>query len=119
MIKFLKSEEMEWKQPAPNVNCKIITGKNITAQLVLLEKGTTMAAHNHVEEQIGYVIEGKVEFLIGPNHEPKIAEAGTWVFFGSNEIHGVIDTPEKAMILDIFGPVRKDYLHLAVDMTKG
>lgn len=119
MAKFVKIEEMEWKQPAPNINAKIVTGKKITAQLVHLEKGTTMDAHSHVEEQLGYVIEGKLEFILGPARESHIAEAGTFFCFEPNEIHGVRDTLEKTVVLDIFGPVRKDYLHLAVDMTEG
>ena len=109
---------MEWKHPAPNINCKIVTGNHITAQLVHLEKGTTMDPHKHVEEQLGFVLEGKLEFIVGPNHASHIAEAGTVFYFESNEIHGVRNTLEKTVVIDIFGPVRKDYLHLAVRMTE-
>lgn len=118
MVKFVKTEEMEWKQLTPLIKAKIVTGNHITAQLVYLEKGTTMDTHQHVEEQLGFVLEGKLEFVVGPNHESHIVEAGTIFYFESNEIHGVRDTPEKTVVIDIFGPVRKDYLHLAVDMTE-
>ncbi len=117
MVKFVKTEEMEWKKLTPLIKAKIVTGNHITAQLVHLEKGTTMEAHQHTEEQLGFVLEGKLEFIVGPNRESHIVEAGTIFYFEPNEIHGIRDTPETTVVIDIFGPVRKDYLHLAVNMT--
>ncbi|MFQ6124340.1 MAG: cupin domain-containing protein [Candidatus Heimdallarchaeota archaeon] len=119
MVKFVRTEEMDWKQLTPLIKAKIVTGNHITAQLVHLEKGTTMEVHQHTEEQLGFVLDGKLKFIVGPNHESHIVEAGSIFYFESNEIHGVGDTPEKTVVIDIFGPVRKDYLHLAVDMTEG
>ena len=117
MAKFLKSEEIEWKQPAPGINSKIANGKNATMMYVHLEKGTTMKVHNHPEEQLGYIIEGKLEFIVGPNHESQIVDTGMFYYFDSNEFHGVRNTIEKTVLMDIFGPVRQDYLHLAVQMN--
>ena len=116
MVKFVKAEEMEWEQPNKNIYCKIVTGKKSTLMLVHLDIGTTMDPHNHEEEQLGYVIEGKFEFIVGPNHVSHIVEAGDFYFFDSNEIHGIRNTLKKTILVDLFAPARKDYLHLAKSM---
>jgi len=113
MVKFVKSDEMKWEQPQKNIQCKIVTGKKSTLMLVHLEKGTAMNPHSHEEEQLGYVFEGKFEFIVGSNHESHIVEAGDFYFFDSNEIHGIRNTFEKSILVDLFAPERKDYLHLA------
>ena len=89
----------------------------MTVQLVELKNGTTMEMHRHVEEQLGFVIKGKIEFTFGPNQQSKIAEAGMFFFFGSDESHGIRDTSENTLIVDVFGPARKSYLPLAILMT--
>ena len=85
--------------------------------LVDMEKGTAMEPHQHPEEQLGFVFEGAVAFIVGPDRELHTVRSGSFFFFESNESHGV-RVPEKTLILATFGPSRKDYLHLAIHMNK-
>ncbi len=117
-MKVLNTADIDWsKHPLiPEVSVKLVTGKNVMAQLVLLEKGASMEPHKHVEEQLGYVIKGKIEFLVGPDKELHVVEAGSFFFFESNEVHEVRSILETALVVDVFSPIREDYLHVAFQM---
>ncbi|MHA2143528.1 MAG: cupin domain-containing protein [Candidatus Thorarchaeota archaeon] len=117
-MKVLNTKEIDWKKHplVPEVSAKLVTGKNVMAQLVRLEKGATMEPHKHAEEQLGYVLEGKIEFLVGPDKELHVVGAGSFFFFSSNEVHEVRSILETALVVDVFSPIRKDYLDHAFRM---
>ena len=66
-----------------------------------LEKDAKIPIHNHKEHQIGYVIEGKIKFLI--ENGDFIAQAGDSYVFDSNEKHGALII-EKAEVIEVFHP---------------
>jgi quercetin dioxygenase-like cupin family protein len=72
----------------------------------LLEKDAKIPIHNHKEHQIGYVINGKVNFLT--ENGDFIAKTGDSYVFDSNEKHGAIIL-EKSEIIEVFHPLREDY----------
>jgi quercetin dioxygenase-like cupin family protein len=118
MAKVIDSRIIEWKQLGESIRAKIVTGKHTTAQIVLLKKGTTMDVHSHPSEQLGYVLEGKTEFIYGKDKKTFIVGPGMFFFFESNEPHGVRSVLRDTTVLDLFGPARKDYASLAVRLTK-
>ena len=118
VAKFVNTEEMDWKRSPVNTDIVAVTGKKIGGLLARLKKGTTMEPHKHVEEQLGFVIQGAVEWVVGPKLKSHITEAGTFYFFESNEIHGVRNTLKRTILLDMFGPPMKALNHLAVRMHK-
>ncbi len=71
------------------------------------EKGAVGAMHSHPHEQIGYIVSGSIELLGGK--EKVILKAGDTYYMAPNEEHGVIAL-EKTKLLDIFTPMRKDFL---------
>lgn len=118
MAKFIRTEEMEWKRSPVNTKIIAVTGKNLGGLLARLEKGTTMEPHKHAEEQLGFVIRGAVEWVVGPKLRSHITKAGAFYFFESEEIHGIRNTLKKTVLLDMFGPPLKALNHLAVRMHK-
>jgi len=118
VAKFVNTEEMEWKKSPVNTDIMAVTGNKIGGLLARLEKGTTMDPHKHIEEQLGFVIQGAVEWVVGPKLKSHITKAGTFYFFESNEIHGVRNTFKRTILLDMFGPPIKALNHLAVRMHK-
>ena len=118
MAKFVHTEKLKWKRSPVNTDIVAVTGKKIGGLLARLEKGTTMDPHKHAEEQLGFIIQGAVEWVVGPRLRPQITEAGTFYFFESNEIHGVRRTFKRTILLDLFGPPMKALDHLAIRMHK-
>ena len=68
-------------------------------------------AHDHPHEQITIVERGRVRFIIG--NQERIAEAGDVLHFPSGCWHGATMLEEEVVLIDIFTPVREDFLALS------
>jgi quercetin dioxygenase-like cupin family protein len=71
------------------------------------ETGAAGPMHHHPHTQITYVVSGKFEFTIGD--EVKVVEAGDSLLSLSDIVHGC-KCLEKGVILDVFTPMRKDFV---------
>jgi quercetin dioxygenase-like cupin family protein len=65
-------------------------------------------AHEHPHEQMTIVEKGRVLFTLG--EEERIAEAGDVLHFPPNSWHGATMLDEEVILIDIFSPVREDFL---------
>ena len=65
-------------------------------------------AHDHPHEQITFVERGPVLFTIG--EEERIAETGDVLHFPPNTWHGATMLDEEVILIDIFSPIREDFL---------
>ena len=72
------------------------------------EPGAIVEEHSHPHEQVGLMLEGRAHFFIGD--ENRVLEPGDMFVIPGNVKHRVValDGPVKA--LDIFHPIREDYL---------
>jgi len=66
------------------------------------------AVHTHLHEQITMVEQGRVLFFV--DGEERIARAGDVLHFPSNLAHGATMLDEEVVLVDIFTPVREDFL---------
>lgn len=71
-----------------------------------LDKGTELAMHDHPQEQIAFVLQGRMEFKT-PGALTEVG-AGEQIVFASNEPHGG-KALEDSIVLDIFSSVREDF----------
>ena len=85
-------------------------GKTMYQMHATLTAGSQMPAHSHGQEQIVYILEGKMRLIVeGVPHE---LATGDSFYLASNVPHGV-ETLSTTRVLDTFSPPRADYL--AVD----
>src|SRR6185436_12500858 len=70
-------------------------------------------AHDHPHEQMTIVERGRVRFIIG--NEERIAQAGDVIHFPSGCWHGATMLDEEVVLIDIFTPIRADFLTNADD----
>ncbi|MEG0688557.1 MAG: cupin domain-containing protein, partial [Hungatella sp.] len=82
-------------------------GKLMTVE-VYFEHGCISAAHIHPHEQMTYCLEGEFEFYVG--EETGRMKAGDTVYMPPNILHNCKLLSEKGRLLDIFTPVREDFL---------
>jgi quercetin dioxygenase-like cupin family protein len=64
--------------------------------------------HDHPHEQMTIVERGKVRFFI--EGKEQIATAGDVLHFPSNCWHGATMMDEEVVLIDIFSPLREDFL---------
>lgn len=72
-----------------------------------LAEGAVLPLHAHPHEQIGYLVAGRLHFTIG-GEVSTVAAGDSWCVPGNVE-HGV-EVIEEAMVIEVFAPVREDYL---------
>jgi len=66
------------------------------------------AEHSHVHEQMSYCLEGEFDFYV--NGKTEHIKTGDTIYFPSNVLHCCKVTTEKGRLLDVFTPVREDFL---------
>lgn len=74
---------------------------------VKLEKGAVIPPHQHPHEQTGYLVSGRMDFLVDGAHQ--IAEPGDSWSIGGDVSHGATAL-EESIVVEVFSPVRQDYL---------
>lgn len=70
--------------------------------------GIAAPMHKHPHEQIGYVVEGELEFLM-EGKDPVRLQKGDSYYVPPETMHGV-KILSKTILLDCFAPLRKDFL---------
>jgi quercetin dioxygenase-like cupin family protein len=106
--KFILTEGMEWEQLGGGVSRKFLGFDNqIMMVKVNFEKGSIGSLHQHFHTQATYCAAGKFEFTIGD--EKQIVNAGDGVYIEPNIVHGALCL-EAGILIDVFSPVREDFL---------
>lgn len=86
---------------------RFVNGERITVAQILLAKGCKMQAHQHENEQICCVLEGSINFNVGG--QKVLVNAGDVLVIPPNVPHG-IEALEDSLAMDIFSPIRQDWL---------
>jgi quercetin dioxygenase-like cupin family protein len=109
----LDHQQMAWdripaEQPAPGIERRMIWGERLMICRLRFDPHVVTAVHSHPHEQMTIVEHGRVRFTIdGRDH---IAEAGDVLHFPSNIPHGATILDQETVLIDVFSPVREDFL---------
>jgi quercetin dioxygenase-like cupin family protein len=71
-----------------------------------LERDVVVQPHSHTNDQVGYIVRGKLEVTIG--NQTQICRAGdSYAVPGGimHSVHALVDT----LTIDVFSPPRNDY----------
>jgi quercetin dioxygenase-like cupin family protein len=93
---------------ADGIERQMIWGKRLMVCRLRLAPHVVTTVHSHAHEQITLVERGRVVFTIGD--EQRIASAGDVLHFPPDVRHGATMLDEEVVLLDIFSPVREDFL---------
>jgi quercetin dioxygenase-like cupin family protein len=92
---------------SPTIARKIITGNRAMVAQVFIAKDGIVPLHQHEAEQITYILEGVLEFEI--EGKRVVVHAGEVLHIPSNVPHAAVAL-EDTLDLDIFSPIRTDWL---------
>lgn len=102
-----KLHDVERDTPIDLLGRRRVFGEKMLWAYVDLKEGCNVATHHHENEQIAFVISGKVLWKLGnegsPNYREEIVEGGTVIHLPSNFPHGVVAL-EDTQILDVLSP---------------
>lgn len=71
-----------------------------------LEAGSIVPLHHHMNDQVGYVVAGKLELKVG--EQTKILKQGDSYAIPGGIEHGATAL-EPTVLIDVFSPPREDY----------
>ena len=95
------------EQLNPAIGRQMIHTETMTLARITLRKGALVPRHEHPNEQIATVLEGRLRFVVGD--EERVVVAGESVPLPANVPHEV-EALEDSVVLDVFSPVREDWL---------
>jgi quercetin dioxygenase-like cupin family protein len=112
-IEQIKAQHTDWtrvpvEQPEEGIQRQMIVGENLMLCRLRIAPGVVTPAHDHPHEQMTLVERGRVLFTIGD--EERIAQAGDVLHFPGGTWHGATMLDEEVILVDIFSPIREDFL---------
>jgi quercetin dioxygenase-like cupin family protein len=87
---------------------QMVVGQNIMICRLRIAPHVVTPAHSHPHEQVTLVMKGKARFVLGDGE--KVVSAGDVLQFPSNFWHGATMLDEEVILIDIFSPIREDFL---------
>jgi len=109
----LQPQHTDWtsipvQQLEEGIQRQMIAGENVMICRLRFAPNVVTPAHDHPHEQMTLVERGRVLFTIG--NEQRIARAGDVLHFPSGTWHGATMLDEEVILVDIFSPIREDFL---------
>lgn len=109
----LAFQHLDWssipvERVAEGIERQMVWGERVMVCKLRLAPRTVTAVHSHPHEQITLVAEGPVEFTI--DGQSRIANTGDVLHFPSNVRHGATMLDREVVLIDIFSPIREDFL---------
>ena len=93
---------------ADGIERQMVYGERVMVCRLALAPRVVTAVHSHPHEQITIVERGRVRFSI--NGRDQDARPGDVLHFPSNCPHGATMLEEPVVLIDIFSPIREDFL---------
>ena len=105
---FVDKQHCSSHQIFPGVKIHTAAAEKMMLSLVEFEPGAVVEEHSHEHEQVGILISGELEFFIGDQRQ--VLKPGQMWRIPGGVVHRVIAGKEPAVALDVFSPIREDYL---------
>ncbi len=102
-------DTVEEKRINENISRKMIWGENIMVTKWELKPNIVFPVHDHVSEQVTMVREGTVTLKF-PDAEDVTLGPGDMLVIPPSVPHGVEVGPEGATAIDLFSPIREDFI---------
>jgi quercetin dioxygenase-like cupin family protein len=96
------------ERPAEGIERQMIVGDNLMICRFRFAPLLVTPEHDHPHEQMTIVEQGRVRFFV--EGKERIASAGDVLHFPSYCWHGATMMDEEVILIDIFSPVREDFL---------
>jgi quercetin dioxygenase-like cupin family protein len=93
---------------ADGIRRQMVVGENVMVCRFTFDPFVVTEVHSHPHEQMTLVISGKVKFTI--DGLAVIAAPGDVLHFPPNNQHGATMLDEEVVLIDVFSPIREDFL---------
>ena len=106
-VRLHRWDEIALEKVTEVISRKIVTGEREMLSQIYLKRGALVPMHKHESEQLTYVMQGALRFLVGGEEavvrEGEVLVIPSWI---EHQVEALDDT----LTLDIFSPIRQDWL---------
>jgi len=106
-VRLHRLDEIALEKVTELLSRKLVTGEREMIAQIYLKRGCLVPMHSHESEQMTYILQGALKFLIGGEEitvrEGEVLHIPSWV---EHQAEALEDTFE----LDVFSPIRQDWL---------
>lgn len=90
---------------------RIVTGDRMTLARLRLDTGARVPMHAHENEQLSWVVEGALRFVVGEGEaeEAIVVRAGEILHLPGDVPHSA-EALEETLVVDLFSPPRHDWV---------
>lgn len=103
-------ESMPKETLNPKLQRRLISGERMMLAHVYLEKGCVVPRHAHENEQLTYILQGRLRFWIGEDESEVIEVAAGEVLHLPSNLPHKAEALEDTLDIDVFSPPRQDWL---------
>jgi quercetin dioxygenase-like cupin family protein len=96
------------EHPAEGIERQMVIGERIMIVRFRFVPFLVTPEHTHPHEQMSIIVSGRVRFFI--EGKERIVSAGDVLHFPPNCRHGATMLDEEVVLIDIFSPIREDFL---------
>ncbi len=115
-VRIHRWDEIALEKVTEMISRKVVTGEREMLAQIYLKRGAIVPMHSHESEQLTYVLQGAMKFLVGGEEltlrEGEVLHIPSWV---PHQAEALDDTFE----LDLFSPIRRDWLDGSDDYFQG
>ena len=105
---FKVKNDDDFKEVLDGIRLKTLAyGERMMMTEFRLVKGSDLPLHSHPHEQTGYLVKGRLRLFVGDQlHE--VHPGDSWCIAGGIEHRA--EVLEDALAIEVFSPLREDYL---------
>jgi quercetin dioxygenase-like cupin family protein len=112
-VAHVSAQHLNWsaipvEYPAHGIERQMFVGEQMMICRFRFAPFLVTPEHAHPHEQMSLVVRGRVRFLI--EGEEHVAGPGDVLHFPPNCFHGATMLDEEVVLIDIFTPLREDFL---------
>ena len=103
---FITLDELQTRELVPGFWGKMVHTEGMTFSHWIIKAGAELPVHQHLHEQVSFLVEGTLEFTLDGITERIVP--GKLVVIPSNVPHSAKALTD-CVVIDVFQPVRDDY----------
>ncbi len=106
-VRLHRWDEIALEKITEMISQKIVAGEREMLAQIYLKRGALVPMHAHESEQMTYILQGALKFLVG--QEEVVVREGEVLHIPSHVPHQA-EALEDTLELDVFSPIRRDWL---------
>lgn len=107
---FTHLDRLPEREVRKGVYLRILPGEKVMFSAVRFDPHSAVPTHQHPHEQMGIILEGELDLWV--NDERRTLRRGDMYTVPPNVPHGAETHDATCLVLDVFHPLRDDYVAL-------